>query len=218
MDKFQILTELSEHPEKYSDQEIEEILHDPETRDLYNTLCDSDSALRPETSLSRDDVDREWERFRRKNLPDWKRRSPFAGLLRRKTAVITAITISSAAALAIGINLMQTKPTRSHTPLSEEEMDRALPASTYIVENVIGEDTVSGKLNTVVFENRPLDTILSVISRHYGLELDIRRKETGKLRLFYKWEPGKKPEEVVSQLNNFEKINASLSEGKIVVE
>lgn len=84
MDKFEKILDIIDHQEKYSDEEIREILQDEECRKLYQTMVDVDSALlqqnlntqasishSPDDALSSDsslgnsspNIDEEWEKF-----------------------------------------------------------------------------------------------------------------------------------------------------------
>lgn len=84
MDKFEIILDIIDHQEKYSDEEIREILQDEECRKLYQTMMEVDSALLqqnlntqasishlPDDALSSDsslgnsspNIDEEWEKF-----------------------------------------------------------------------------------------------------------------------------------------------------------
>ena len=45
MDKFEKILDIIDHQEKYSDEEIREILQDEECRKLYQTMVEVDSAL-----------------------------------------------------------------------------------------------------------------------------------------------------------------------------
>ena len=84
MDKFEIILDIIDHQEKYSDEEIREILQDEECRKLYQTMVEVDSALlqqnlntqasishSPDDALSSDsslgnsspNIDEEWEKF-----------------------------------------------------------------------------------------------------------------------------------------------------------
>ena len=66
MDKYEIVLDMIEHPDKYSLQKWETILSDPETRDIYQILCKADSALEANKEI---DVDAEWAEFsKRKNF------------------------------------------------------------------------------------------------------------------------------------------------------
>ena len=84
MDKFEKILDIIDHQEKYSDEEIREILQDEECRKLYQTMMEVDSALlqqnlntqasishSPDTTHSSDsslgnsspNIDKEWEKF-----------------------------------------------------------------------------------------------------------------------------------------------------------
>ena len=84
MDKFEKILDIIDHQEKYSDEEIREILQDEECRKLYQTMVEVDSALlqqnlntqasishSPADTLSSNsslgnsspNIDEEWEKF-----------------------------------------------------------------------------------------------------------------------------------------------------------
>lgn len=84
MDKYEKILDIIDHQEKYSDEEIREILQDEECRKLYQTMVEVDSALlqqnlntqasishSPDDALSSDsslgnsspNIDEEWEKF-----------------------------------------------------------------------------------------------------------------------------------------------------------
>ena len=84
MDKFEKILDIIDHQEKYSDEEIREILQDEECRKLYQTMMEVDSALlqqnlntqasishSPDDALSSNsslgnsspNIDEEWEKF-----------------------------------------------------------------------------------------------------------------------------------------------------------
>lgn len=61
MDKFEKILDIIDHQEKYSDEEIREILQDEECRKLYQTMVEVDSALENPSPII--NVDEEWEKF-----------------------------------------------------------------------------------------------------------------------------------------------------------
>ena len=88
MDKFEKILDIIDHQEKYSDEEIREILQDEECRKLYQTMMEVDSALlqqnlntqasishSPDDALSSNsslgnsspNIDEEWEKFSQKH-------------------------------------------------------------------------------------------------------------------------------------------------------
>ena len=65
MDKYDRLLDAIEHPGKYSDEELKEMLSDPELRRAYRLMAATRSfmAEKPEP-----DVDSEWQRFSARHL------------------------------------------------------------------------------------------------------------------------------------------------------
>ena len=58
MDKFEKILDIIDHQEKYSDEEIREILQDEECRKLYQTMMEVDSALEsPSPIINVDETD-----------------------------------------------------------------------------------------------------------------------------------------------------------------
>lgn len=220
MDKYDKVLELIEHPEKYTDRELEEILRDSETRDLYNTLCDADSALREDfeagSSVADEmEISREWNRLMRGR----RRAVPFFHILRRRAVAMIAIAVTSAAALALGIGIVDRIKTERDASPEQVAVPAAPDVERAVVKTaVIHVDTISEKGKTTIYENEPLSRILSDISGYYGLTLEIQNEPSTKLRLYYKWDSTKDARTVVGQLNNFEKINLSLSNDVLSVK
>ena len=63
--KYDVVLDIIEHPENYTPEQLTEILSDSETREIYNLLCKTDSAIEAGREI---DVDAEVETFRRNML------------------------------------------------------------------------------------------------------------------------------------------------------
>lgn len=222
MDKYDKVLDIVEHPEKYSDGEIETLLQDPEIREIYNILCDADSALKEDGAESvgagvadEMEIEREWNR-----LDSRRRRAvPWFHVMRRRVAVAGAIVLTSMAAVALGIGIVNSV---KHTaPDAAEKMVARVPVATEVRtdrDSTVRIDTVSSKVGTRIYENEPLAKILSDISGYYGLSVEVQNEPSTKLRLYYKWDSTKDAKTVVDQLNNFEKINLTLSDDVLSVK
>lgn len=57
MDKYELVLDIVEHPEKYTSEQLAEIMSDPETREIYNQFCKTESAIDANEEV---DVDAEW--------------------------------------------------------------------------------------------------------------------------------------------------------------
>lgn len=62
MDKIDLLLDAIEHPDRYSAQEIDSLLSDPEVREAYELLHKAKTSLTP---IAHVDVHAEWDAFSR---------------------------------------------------------------------------------------------------------------------------------------------------------
>lgn len=60
MDKIDLLLDAIEHPDRYSAQEIDSLLSDPEVREAYELLHKAKTSLTP---IAHVDVHAEWDAF-----------------------------------------------------------------------------------------------------------------------------------------------------------
>lgn len=212
MDKYQIVMELTDHPEKFSDEEIEKLLQDPEIRYIYNLLCDTDSSLKSDIAENIPDINKEWHEFSARNG----KRNPFKRLFRSRAAAVAIITASSVVALALGIGHLE-KNNADNRIVS----GTAGKAPAAVTNPILSEDsvtTVEERIPAsvpVIYENESLDRILTDISSYYGLKLHLKDNSLSRLRLFFRWDQTKTSEEVIKQLNNFDKINLVITDGII---
>lgn len=222
MDKYDKMFDIVEHPEKYSDGEIETALQDPEIREIYNTLCDADSALKEGTEgndfsggVDEMEIAREWSR-----LENGRQRAvPWFHVMRRRVAVAVVIALTSIGALALGIGIVNS--VKQTAPDAAEKMVARVSVATGVRtdrDSTVRIDTVSSKVGTRIYENEPLAKILSDISGYYGLKLEVQNEPSTRLRLYYKWDSTKDAKTVIDQLNNFEKITLNLSEDVLIVK
>lgn len=70
---------------------------------------------------------------------------------------------------------------------------------------------------TYVFENVPLDEIIKDIVLYYHKAADIKNEQAHNLRLYYKWDRTATIESVVDDLNNFNHVNISIEDNKLIV-
>lgn len=215
MDKFLKALDITEHPEKYSEKELNAILEDPEVKEFYDLICDSDSALKKTPRLSEKEVEDEWNRF----IQSKKRKIKFPKFISRRVAVGGIVILTSVAALAIGVGIVMknsnSKVVKSTSIDKPSEVSQALSISNDSVMTVI-PDSIPQSI--IVFENEPLSMILDQISQYYGLKLDVLNKQAAANRFFFKWNKSEAPEEIVRQFNNFEIINLTLSDKTLILK
>ncbi len=216
MDKYNIVLDLIEHPDKYTQERIAEILSEPETREIYNLLCKTVS-----TFASQDDkvdVNDEWQSFS-KNHKNPKFRLLCSG---SRAASITAIAFTSLAVAAIGLTVAIKTFAPQPQPI-ETPVVTAVANQVYISGNDEKESTVvaeEGELpkTPILFEDASLEEILSRVAAVHRVSVEYNHPEVAMLHLYYKFDPSIPLKETVEQLNSFEQINIYINDKKIIVD
>lgn len=213
-DKIDQLLDVLENSEKYSEQELHELLHDPEFRELYGTVCKTSDAVAETPEI---DVDKEWEKF--SGSQSKTKHIKFNGLLTRSLyrniAVIAAIVVVSVVVAAtIGFNYSYKNDVPSDLPKSiiAPKTEIAQVDTVVEIEEPATDDVV------VVFKEQTLDAMLEKIAKYYGKEVIFKLPETKKLRLYFKWNKSLPIEDVIGQLNSFESFNVKLIGDNIIID
>ncbi|MBD5386806.1 DUF4974 domain-containing protein [bacterium] len=215
MDKYELVLDIIEHPDNYTSQELEEIMTDSETRDLYNILCKVDSAIEANKEI---DVDAEWTAFSRK--ASFRRRNFF--MRNSRVASIIAIIGTSIVAMAVGIAVT--------VAVNENKIETPSPAKTMTVASGMGtndSDTIGGgevtnitisKPASILFEDEPLSVIMQRVCANYGVDFKFGNEEVASLHLYYKFDPSLSLDEIVAQLNTFESINITQEDNLLIID
>lgn len=202
MDKHELVLDIIEHPEKYTTDRLAEILSDQETRDIYNLLCKTDSAVEASRKI---DVDAEWRHFSDRHSVSPSRRAMRPG---SRAASIAAIICTSAVALAAGIAVTVASIRHKPEPAAENEATATPIAVNSPTDSLITlTDTVETGQTPIMFENEPLDTIMKRVATVYGVEVRFNNMEAASLRLYYKLDPELTIDEIVEQLDTFKQIS-----------
>lgn len=201
MDKYDLVIDIIEHPEKYSSEQLAEIMSEPETREIYNLLCKTEAAIK---SSEEPDVNTEWRKFLNSQSVHPRRVLSWFG---SRAASIAAIVGSSIAAVAAGIAVTVSVIDYKSEPIAENMT--AAPSVIAVSTDTIATkcDTVNVCLTPVTFENEPLEIIMKEVAKAYGIEVKFNDMNVASLHLYYKFDPSLTLNEVIEQLNTFEQIN-----------
>lgn len=215
MDKYDIVLDIIEHPQKYTSARLSEILSDSETREIYNVLVKTQSAAKSRDTISSAEVDEEWKRFEQAHPAP---RFRFLWLSGR-AASIALLIVSSVVAFAVGITIK--------VSLDRGKTDEAIAVAGHgnVAENREAAcDTVATMpenpdkpTSPVSFDNASLGEIVETIARAYGVKARFEVEAKRQLRLFYKFDPKNTLQNTIDRLNNFEQIDITLEGSELVV-
>lgn len=218
MEKTEEFLRMMEHPEEYTDGQLRAVLEDEECRQLYEAMRLSASAY--ELADARERIaqgirDEEWRKFERthagglqaedgwlKARRGWlKAAAMFAGVLLLAGAALAAVHLLRPAGGPAGNAPSPLQETRMPGPAGEPD---GLPADTLTAVRV--------------FENTPLDSMITVMAAFYHRQPDIRNSRAHELRLYYRWDCRSALDSVVKDLNHFDQVSLSLDGDKLIVE
>ena len=232
--KWDMLLDLLEHPEKYSETQKDELLGDEEVNELYQQLVETRQSLdfaKSKEKMKMPSIDAEWEKLKEekqqkevmkqnaetqqtaKLLPLW---SPM-----RKVAAVAAVLVVSGITFA-AIHLV----TRSHqasdnsnTELVTSHKDSIQQFSAPQKSN-IEEKTDSASLAQLplVYENAELQNILTPIAGHFHLQVTYQNESARHIRLFLQLEKNMSLDDIIELMNHFEKVNIRHEGQTLIVE
>jgi hypothetical protein len=217
MNKTEQLLKMLEHPERYSEQQWQEILADDECRELYSLMAKARSVFAAEQAderLTDEMINEQWQRLEAEHsiratiVPLWRKVAA--------AAVVAVATIGIAVA-AIHTGFFGLKHTDNKTEQTTKPQQEQVTSEASVTKTEQPADTLNAA-QPQLFEEAPLDQVLTVLAAHYGVEVEYRTDDVRSLRLFYQWEPEYSLDKVVEMLNNFEAFSIRHVGNKLIVE
>jgi hypothetical protein len=210
-EKIQMLLDMQEHPENYSEQELKTMLKDPEVRELMEATALLKQAMIWENSRKNAvNVDAEWQRFAGQHIADSK---PRRGWMKVAAVFLGVLFVSGITFAAIHIVRMVNSQ-KSQTVQTEQPM--TAKASTTIPADTVKTDTIAPKI--IRYDEATLQKILTDIGEYYRLRVELRNEDAKTLRLFFQWNQRQEASKVLEQLNMFERIHLVLNDSTIIAE
>ena len=245
--RIEWLLELQDHPEQLTDEQLQQILADDEMRQLVQQLGFAKRAFKyDELKSDTPDVDAEWEKFAASHAEELTNAARAEGKLactmpckekedesqldaldeekakphfqiylfsHKIAASFIGVLLASGiafAAIQVVRNISTPKP---QLPSTEQVIDTkpvtSLPADT------VKADTIP--VEPYVFNNVPLDSMLTTIAAAYGVGVEFENEAARQLRLHFVWKREDSLSRVVEKLNTFEAVNIGMEDKTLVV-
>lgn len=194
MERLKKLTEMTEHPDRYSDEEWQEVFGGE--------------------TVGKEETDEAWKRFALKHFPaeeepqqtSMQSKSP---LLKMAAAFAGILIISGLAFAAIMM---------SHHDAGEQAPQTARTSPTEQKQTVEEKEEKRAAMRTVTFEDAELQQIADSLSVFYNVTPVFLQQQMRHLRLYYEWDQRSNISEVVSEINHFDHINITLQGDSIIIK
>ena len=232
--KWDMLLNLPEHPEKYSETQKDELLGDKEVNELYQQLIETRQSLdfaMSKEKMKMPSIDAEWEKLKEEkqqkeemsqNAETQQTAKLFSlwSPMRKVAAVAAVLVVSGITFAAIHLVTRSHQPSdNSNTELVASQKDSIQQVSAPQKSN-IEEKTDSASLAQLplVYENAELQNILTPIAGHFHLQVTYQNESARHIRLFLQLEKNMSLDDIIELLNHFEKVNIRHEGQTLIVE
>lgn len=209
-EKRLMLFDMQEHPDKYTDEQIERLFADEEVKEFLRDLAMARMAGKKATP-KKVDVDKAWKEF---SNGSYRNRMKIA-------ASIVGVIFLSGVALAAVQNGWLNFSTLDKVVDNKAMTEQIVPSNTLANDSfkaMTVEPTDSLNMNPVVFDNAELGTILMQMADFYHVKVEYMNANTQHVRLFFNWNKTKTLEQNMELLNAFDRIQIEYVEGILIVK
>lgn len=225
MDKFEKILDIIDHQEKYSDEEIREILQDEKCRKLYQTMMEVDSALENPSPII--NIDEEWEKFSQEhqlqeeatqNAAQEAASHPITSWRKLAASIAGFVLISGIAFAAIHTYIKRSQETTQVTADTHPEVIKSDSAKQVAATDSLTHPKPEKPAIHKTFGNVAFEQMISEIASYYDLQVKFENNEDKTLRLYYEWNSHSSIENIVKELNQFENVNIELQQNELIVK
>ena len=205
-----MLFDMQEHPDKYTDEQMEHLLADEEVQEFLRDLAMARMAGKKATP-KKVDVDKAWKEF---SNGSYRNRMKIA-------ASIVGIIFLSGVALAAVQNGWLNFSTSDKVVDNKVMTEQIVPSNTLANDSLKAmtvEPTDSLDMKPVVFDNAELGTILMQMADFYQVKVEYMNTNTQHVRLFFNWNKTKTLEQNMELLNAFDRIQIEYADGTLIVK
>lgn len=209
-EKRLMLFDMQEHPDKYTDEQIEHLLADEEVKEFLRDLAMARMAGKKATP-KKVVVDKAWKEF---SNGSYRNRMKIA-------ASIVGIIFLSGVALAAVQNGWLNFSTSDKVVDNKAMAEQIVPSNTLANDSIKAmtvEPTDSLDMKPVVFDNAELGTILMQMADFYHVKVEYMNANTQHVRLFFNWNKTKTLEQNLELLNAFDRIQIEYADGTLIVK
>lgn len=209
-EKRLMLFDMQEHPEKYTDEQIEHLLADEEVKEFLRELAMARMAGKKATPKTVD-VDKAWKEFSN---------GSYRNRMKIAASIVGIIFLSGVALAAVQNGWF--KLSSSDKVVEDKTVTQQIANPKQLANDSLKAITTEPKdslnMNPVVFDNAELGTILMQMADFYHVKVEYMNANTQHVRLFFNWNKTKTLEQNMELLNAFDRIQIEYAEGILIVK
>lgn len=222
-EKRMMLFDMQEHPEKYTDEQVERLLADEEVKEFFHELAMARMAGKKANPKN---VDEAWKEFVQAHhegklaIDAGKSKSVYRNRMKIAASIVGIIFLSGVALAAIHngwLGFPASDQTADNKAATEQlATTQALPNDSLRAATAENKDSLDMK--PVVFDDAELGTILAQLSGFYHVKVEYVDAGAQHIRLFFNWNKTKTLEQNLEILNAFDRIQIEYIDGTLMVK
>lgn len=202
-DKLTQVLEAVEHPERYTDEQLQLLLSDEACADYYRLMCDAASAFADIHEAEETETEVAWQQLAQ--------RRPARVLTIRRIAAVLLVLLMLSGLTYAAILLMQSGHGHGDIHLGET-------AGTGPRQEAVAEKQIAPSDTIYTFQNAELQDILTEVAAHYQLRTDYRSEQARHIRFYVKWNKAEGVSLIMERLNMSEKVKIQLADDLLIIE
>ena len=222
-EKRLMLFDMQEHPEKYTDEQVERLLADEEAQEFLRDLAMARMAGKKSTP-KKVDVDKAWKEFSEKHNKAKSisngTNTPYRNRMQIAASTIGIIFLSGVALAAVqnGWLKFAASDKVADNKAVTEQTDKYGQSADDSLKAVTAEPKDSLDMKPVVFDDAELGTVLMQMADFYHVKVEYMNANTQHVRLFFNWNKTKTLEQNLELLNAFDRIQIEYADGTLIVK
>ena len=209
-EKRLMLFDIQEHPDKYTDEQMEHLLADEEVKEFLRDLAMARMAGKKATP-KKVDVDKAWKEFSN---------GSYRNRMKIAASIVGIIFLSGVALAAVQngwLNFSTSDKVVDNKAMAEQIVP-SNPLANDSLKAMTVEPTDSLDMKPVVFDNDELGIILIQMADFYHVKVEYMNANTQHVRLFFNWNKTKTLKQNMELLNAFDRIQIEYVEGILIVK
>ena len=209
-EKRMMLFDMQEHPEKYTDEQIEHLLADEEVKEFLRDLAMARMAGKKATP-KKVDVDKAWKEFSN---------GSYRNRMKIAASIVGIIFLSGVALAAVQNGWF--KLSSSDKVVEDKTVTQQIANPKQLANDSLKAMTTDPKdsldMKPVVFDDAELGTVLMQMADFYHVKVEYMNVNTQHVRLFFNWNKTKTLEQNMELLNAFDRIQIEYADGTLIVK
>jgi hypothetical protein len=219
-EKRQMFFDMQEHPNRYTDEQMERLLADEDMKDFFHDMAMVRMAMK-KGNPKKVNIYEAWKEFADKQGLKANKASGKTSSNRWKIAasIIGVIFFSAITFAAIHSGFFRSSSSDETSQAKTEQVSSTSDLNkTDSIKVSATEKADSLDLKPVVFDNAELGNVVSQLAAFYHVKVEFNNAESQHIRIFFNWDKTKTLKQNLEILNAFERIQITEVDGTLKVE